>query len=394
MKKYIPVLVVLLVIVSVTIWFISRPKSASDSIVVSGNIEVTETALSFQVSGELAQRTIDEGELTKTDTIIAKLDTKELELNVKMREAEVRSAEAILAELVAGTRPERIAQAAAQVGQARAKVKELKKGSRSQEVAQAEANFNAAKADLEKSSADVRLKQLELERTQKLFENGAISKQVLDNVSTALEVSESTQKAAQQKVESAQQFLDLVEEGPRQELVEQAESSLNFASAAYREAVNGPRPQTIEQAQARVDLAKEALALAETQLSRAQIAAPFSGIVLSKAAEVGEFVRAGAPVLSIGNLENVYMRAYVSEPDLAKVKLGQAVEVTNDSYKSQKVYNGTITFISSEAEFTPKTIQTSDERTRLVYRIKITIPNPEMELKPGMPVDGTIKTGN
>lgn len=392
MKKFIPVLIVITFIAVSLVYINSRRKQDADHITVSGNIEVTETSLSFQVSGELLKRAVDEGEIAKKDNILAQLDTKELALNVKMREAEVRNAESILSELQAGTRPEKVAQAAAQVRQAQAKVRELKHGSRKQEIAQAEANLNAAKADLSRVDADLRLKQLEVERQQKLYEQGAISKQVLDNVTTALEVSQSTREAANQKVQSAEQMLALVQEGPRSEIIDQAQSSLNFASAAYREAINGPRPQTIEQALARLDLSKQALALAQTQLDRAQIIAPFDGMVLNKSAEVGEFVRAGAPVLSIGNLENVYMRAYINEPDLGKVRLGQSVVITNDSFKEKK-YNGSISFISSEAEFTPKSIQTSEERTRLVYRIKIVIPNPNMELKPGMPVDGIIRFG-
>jgi HlyD family secretion protein len=100
----------------------------------------------------------------------------------------------------------------------------------------------------------------------------------------------------------------------------------------------------------------------------------------------------GTPVVTVGELANVWLRAYVDETDLGRVKLGQAVRVTADTYPG-KVYAGRLTFIAAQAEFTPKTVQTAKERVKLVYRIKVAIPNPDQELKPGMPADGEVSGG-
>jgi HlyD family secretion protein len=110
---------------------------------------------------------------------------------------------------------------------------------------------------------------------------------------------------------------------------------------------------------------------------------------LVKSSEIGEVVNPGTSILTLADIENVWLKAYIPETDLSRVKWGQEVIVTTD-LKPQKVYKGKISFISSQAEFTPKQIQTEKERVTLVYRIKVDIPNTDRELKPGMPADGKI----
>ncbi len=141
---------------------------------------------------------------------------------------------------------------------------------------------------------------------------------------------------------------------------------------------------------ARVKASGAALALAGTRLGYALLASPVAGVVLSKAIENGEYIFPGTAVVTIGNLEQVWIRAYINETDLGRVKVGQAARVMADTYPG-KIYTGQVAFISSEAEFTPKNVQTAKERVKLVYRIKIDVANPAMELKPGMPVDALIQ---
>jgi len=121
------------------------------------------------------------------------------------------------------------------------------------------------------------------------------------------------------------------------------------------------------------------------------LTAPLTGTVLSKHAEPGELLAAGSPVITVGRLDEVWVRGYIPETQLGRVKLGQQATVTSDTWKGRS-YQGTISFIASEAEFTPRNVQTEAERVKLVYRIKITIANPRQELKPGMPVDAVIAT--
>ena len=138
-----------------------------------------------------------------------------------------------------------------------------------------------------------------------------------------------------------------------------------------------------------VEQALASLKLAETQYSYTVLYSPISGIVLVKSGEEGEVVNPGTSILTLADIENVWLKAYIPETELSKVKWGQEVIVTTD-LRPQKIYRGKISFISSQAEFTPKQIQTEKERVTLVYRIKIDIPNPDRELKPGMPADGKI----
>ncbi|MGB7631204.1 MAG: efflux RND transporter periplasmic adaptor subunit [Candidatus Deferrimicrobium sp.] len=231
-----------------------------------------------------------------------------------------------------------------------AMLRELVVGSRPQEIARARAAVAAAQAETDRLSGD-------FERAKALHARDVISRQEFERAGAAYEVSEERRKEAKES-------LHLVEEGPRRE--------------------------QIEQARARGRQAKEALELARTRLSYATIVSPLSGVVLSKNAEPGDYLAPGMPVVTVGSLKDPWLRAYIEETDLGRVKVGQVVEVTADTYPGKK-YAGRVSFIASQAEFTPKNVQTRKERVKLVYRIKIDVSNPDMELKPGMPADGAIK---
>jgi HlyD family secretion protein len=237
----------------------------------------------------------------------------------------------------------------AEVAEATAWLAELEAGSRPQEIAAAEAGVERARADVDRLKDD-------FERQEKLRKTDVISTREYDATRTAY-------AAAQARLKEEEERLKLIKEGARKE--------------------------TIEQARARVSRAREALALARTRLGYAAVTSPLDGVVLSENVEAGEVVAAGTPIVTVGDLGNVWLRAYVSETDLGRVKLGQRATVTTDTYPG-KSYDGRISFIAPQAEFTPKNVQTEKERVKLVYRIKIDVPNPEQELKPGMPADAEI----
>jgi HlyD family secretion protein len=241
----------------------------------------------------------------------------------------------------------------AQVSSARAVLAELQAGSRTEEIAQARALLERAQADQERA-------QVEFERQKKLYQREVISTREYDLART-------TRDAAEAKVREAREALTLVRKGPRQEKIDQARASLQAA--------------------------EQALAQAQTRLEYTVVVSPLSGIVLSKNIEPGEYVSPGTPVITVGEVSRVFLRAYINETDLGRVKVGQTVKVTTDTFPG-KSYEGRISFLAPQAEFTPKNIQTQQERVKLVYRIKVEIPNPRMELKPGMPADGEIQTKN
>jgi HlyD family secretion protein len=142
-------------------------------------------------------------------------------------------------------------------------------------------------------------------------------------------------------------------------------------------------------ASAKLKSAEQSLALASVRLSYTDLNSPLDSFVLVKSAEAGEVVQPGSTVFTLADLNDIWLTAYISETDLGRVKLNQQADIKTDTYPG-KVYKGRISFISQEAEFTPKQIQTTRERVKLVYRIKITVENPNLELKPGMPADGYI----
>jgi len=232
---------------------------------------------------------------------------------------------------------------------ARARLDKLLAGSRPEEIREAEAAVHQAQFDSEN-------KQITFERMKSLHERGVIPRETYDNAETALKVAKAT-------LQRAKENYQLVKEGPRKE--------------------------DIDDARAQVEQARASLKLAETQFSYAVLYSPLSGVVLVKSGEIGEVVNPGTPILTLADIKNVWLKSYIPETDLGKVKWGQEVIVTTD-LRPKKEYKGKISFISSQAEFTPKQIQTEKERVTLVYRIKIDIPNPDRELKPGMPADGKI----
>jgi HlyD family secretion protein len=318
---------------------------------------------------------VDEGETVKAGQTVARLDSAELAQEVAARRAEMQAVQAALAELEAGSRPEEIAQAEASAQQAKARLDEMLAGSRPEELSAAEAVLRRAKAEAERARLDA-------ERYEGLYKKEIVSAQQYDAARTAYETALARQREAEEQYK-------LVKEGPRKEQIEQARAAWLQAQERFVLVKKGPRQETIEQARARLQQAKEGLAVAETRLGYATLTSPLAGVVLSKNVEPGEFVAAGTPIVTVGDLENVWLRAYINETDLGRVKVGQRVRVTTDTYPDKR-YEGRVSFIAAQAEFTPKSVQTEKERVKLVYRIKVDIRNPNMELKPGMPADAEI----
>lgn len=264
-------------------------------------------------------------------------------------EGELIQAGELVAKLESSELVQEVALRRAEVAAAQATLAALTAGSRPEEIAQAAALRDVARAE---AAHD----RVEYVRNKNLYEGEALSKQEAERAEAAY-------RSSQARVREATERLTLLRKGPRDE--------------------------DIDNARAQVDRAEQAHALAQTRLGYATLVAPMSGVVLSENLELGEYAAPGMPIVTIGDLENVWLRGYVNETDLGRVKLGQKACVTTDTYPG-KVYEGRLSFIASEAEFTPKSVQTTQERVKLVYRVKIDIPNRSFELKPGMPADAEI----
>jgi HlyD family secretion protein len=358
-------------------WYLRlREGGRAGELRVSGNIEATTVEVSFRIPGRITSRAVDEGMTVSVGQLVATLDNADLVDEVRLREAELAAADAALRELTAGARPQEIARAEAEVRRARAELADLAAGARPQEIESARAAVERARADEEKARKDH-------ERAGTLLARQLLPQSEYDAAQAAAEMA-----AARRR--EAEEALDLAQAGPRKDQVDRARAMLAAAEENLSLVREGARREAIDQARARRRQAAEGLRLAGTRLSYAAVFSPLSGTVLSKNAEPGEYVAAGTPVVTIADLRDVWMRGYIAETDLGKVGVGQSVSVTTDSHPGKK-YAGTVAFIAPEAEFTPKSVQTQEERVKLVYRIKVTVENPAMELKPGMPADAGIR---
>lgn len=389
-KKRILVIIILALAIGLSGYFLLMEKEDPGAITASGNIEVTDVSLGFKVAGRLDKCFVDEGDPVKKGDVLALLENQDQKVALRLAEINLAAAQSVLEELKAGSRPEEIRLAQAGVRKARQVLLELTRGSRSQEIQTAEAELKAALAARESAKVQLVQAKEDFERFTRLYENKTASQRDFKLFKTQYEVAQNALSQAESRVSQATQALSLVKEGPRSEAIERARADLAQAQAQYDLIKAGPRQEKIDQASARVSEASERVAQAKLALSYTELIAPMDGAVFSRSAEPGEFLNPATPVLVVGDLAHPWLRAYVSEKSLGRLSLGQKVNVSTDSFPG-KFYEGTLSFISSEAEFTPKAVQTFEERVKLMFRIKIDLDNPDGELRPGMPADAHIK---
>lgn len=367
-----------------------RTDGDDDQIRLSGNMDVTQVDLAFKIAGRLKHRLVEEGDPVTRGQGVATLEDTDQKLLRQKADADLAYAVSVLSELQAGSRPEEIDRSTARVRQARFALNEVLAGSRVQEVAEAKADWKRAMSDEKTAGSELALAQSDFDRYAAVFEEGGISRQAFDVYRTRLEAAKNAQIAAVSKRQATGQRLSLRQEGSRSEQINQARWALAQAEAEYALVVAGPRREAIDQAKARVAAAAAGLNIARQQVAETELFSPFDGVVLSTSAEPGAYLNPGTTVLTVGDTQRIWLRAFVTETDLGRIRLGQSAEVSVDA-DPDRHWTGTISFISSEAEFTPKSVQTFKERISLVYRIKIQLANPDGVLKPGMPADAVIK---
>jgi HlyD family secretion protein len=229
--------------------------------------------------------------------------------------------------------------------------------------------------------------QKDWERGQVLYKQDDISAAQYDQYRKNAE-------SAAAALRQAQERFAMVREGPRKEEIEAARAQVTRAAASIKWAeaqrLDVTRKQEdVVSKRADIDRERAQVGLIDSQLGDTVAASPIDGVVLVKSANVGEILAPGTTVMTIGDIDHPWLRGYINERDLGRVKLGTKAKISTDSYPG-KVYWGRVSFIASEAEFTPKQIQTSEERLKLVYRIKIDVDNPQHELKSNMPADAEL----
>jgi HlyD family secretion protein len=349
----------------------------------SGTIEATDANLAFQVSGRVKAVFFDEGQAVKKNQVLAVLDQQEFKAQRDQARSEwMRSQENLkqletLLQLNRKVLPAEVEKAKATVQALRSQLAELEAGYRVQEVEQARYAYEQAQFALEEARKDKI-------RFDTLFERKIIAEKDKDAADLKYET-------ALKEYERAKKAYELFQEGYRKESIETARAKLAEGQAALKQARDNLKKievteSEVEGARAQVQSAKAGLELAEIRLAYTELRAPYNGILVSRNVEPGEVVTPGQEVLSLSDLSQVDLKVFVDETEIGKIRPGQQVDVKIDTFPS-KTYTGRVSFISPEGEFTPKIIQTHKERVKLVYLVKITIPNPDLELKTGMPAD-------
>ena len=388
MKKRIIVIIVVLAAVAAGVYAYRSGigRTPDDRIMVSGNIELTEVNIAFKTAGRLIERTVDEGDSVKKGQIIARLDRAELEAQREREAAGLASAQEQLAQAQTALEWEQanlagdVQQRKADLASNESRLQELKNGSRPQEIQESRATVEAAQSELDRAKRD-------WDRAQTLYKNDDISTEQFDQYRNRWQSADAAIKQAQQRDA-------LVQAGPRVEVVQAAEGQVEKARGALKMAEANTleikrREQELVTRRDEIERAKASLALIDAELADTIAYSPVDGVVRVKSADVGEVLGVGTTVVTVGDIDHPWLRGYVNETALGKIKVGAKAKVTTDSYPG-KVYDGRVSFIASEAEFTPKQIQTQEERVKLVYRIKIELDNPRRELKSNMPADAQI----
>ena len=311
-------------------------KAPADRVRASGNVEATEVQVSPKVGGQMLELKVDEGDRVKQGQVIAVLDTTDARLALQRAKADRDQAAAQLALLEAGSRVEDIRQAQAQ-------------------VKSAEADVAGARDDLSSAEAD-------LKRFETLLTSNSGTAKQRDDAATRKNMAQARLQAAEEHVRAAHE--------------------------GFLRIQKGPRPQEISTARARLAAAEAQVATLEQAVTDATVVSPLSGIVSQKFADAGEILAPRTPIVSIVDLDHAWADIYIDEPLIPRLRIGQPATVFNDA--GGPGLKGTVTFISPKAEFTPKNVQTSEERSKLVYRIKVTVDNSQGILKQGMPVEADV----
>jgi HlyD family secretion protein len=314
--------------------FAGCSKSNENIITASGTIEATEVNVSAEVSGKITECYVDEGTAVKNKSSLAKLDSTIPAFQVLQAEAVLKAAQE--------------------------KSKETKKGSRKELIEQAQSSVNQIASLQSGAKQSMDNARDNLKRIQELTVEGGATTQQLADAQTKYEIAKTQYDAYASQKRSAQEQLDLLK--------------------------NGATTETISIADAGVAQARASLDIAKAQLLKCMINSPIDGTISEVNYKTGEFVSTGAPIFTLINIQDSWIAVFISEKDIPKIKLGQSAVISVDAYPDKK-FKGQVSFISDKAEFTPKNLQTKEERVNAVFAVKVKLLEGKEQLKPGLPAD-------
>jgi membrane fusion protein YbhG len=316
--------------------FACAAETPTNEVRATGHVEATEVRLALKVAGRLTELSAKEGDRVAKGMVVARVDPRDMELAVQRAKADQQQSEAQLRLVQSGARREEIAQAVAQAQAAR------------DEVAAARVEQSAAEADFERFDA--------------LLKANAGSRKQRDDAAARAQLARERVQAAESRVRAADQV-----------------------TAQLRA---GARPAEIDAARARVASSSAQVATAEEVLRNSIVESPIDGVITERLAEVGEIVAAGTPVAVVTDLAHAWADVFVAEPVVPRLRLNQSAMVFTDAGGAG--IPGTVSYISPKAEFTPRNVQTAEERSKLVYRVRVSVANNDGVLKQGMPVEAVL----
>lgn len=409
-----PTAIASLLIVTASLAFLCSACQAGNvagTIEASGTIEAEEVVIASEFGGRVAEIQADEGDEVEAGQVLIRLDGDLVEAQMGEAEALVASARANLARVEAGPRPGEIATAEALLEQAIAARDGAQRGW--QDTVALRDNPQELNAQIDEARTQVELAERGVSQAQAQVRTLEIQRDAYAGAGD--DDSKTRYEALDQQVKAAQVAVGIAEEqlaGARTHLENlmgmrnnpiPLNTTVNQAKARYEDAVAAvqvaqasldallamPTAEEVAVAQAQVSQAEAASGMLQVQLEKMTLHSPLSGLVSNRAIHGGETASPGATLMTVASLDEVKLTVYIPENRYGRIQLGQSVSVEVDSFPG-KVYLGEVMYISSQAEFTPRNVQTKEERVNTVFAVKILIPNPEHDLKPGMPADATI----
>jgi len=323
-KKVIAIVLVVIaaVVISFWAWKYTTKKQSDNNLTLYGNVDIRQVSLAFEQSGRIQKLLVQEGDKVKEGQLLATLNTNALQIQAKQAQAQLKAQQEAIVKQEVGARPE--------------------------EINQAKAQLASTQADLDKANKNLQRLQILVSST----DGRAISQQELD-------YAKSNQHSAEAAVRERQANLELI--------------------------IKGARKEDREATKAQYEVTKANLDLINYNLTQAELKSPVNAVVRARLQEVGDMTTAQKAVYTLALTDPKWVRVYVNEQDLSSIKMGATAQVIRDSDPNQPI-NGKIGYISSVAEFTPKTVQTEEIRTTLVYEVRVYVNDPNDQLKMGQPV--------
>jgi HlyD family secretion protein len=384
-----------------------RPREV---ITASGTIEAEEIKISSETGGRIVHVAVEEGDSVEAGQLLIQLDDSPWIAQVSEAEAALAAARAALAEIKAGPRPSDLAAARAEIARTEAELAGARAAyQHAQDLLKTPHDLNAqiddAQARVAQAQAQIGQAQARYGAAQALRDATAggtdydktkrkVYELQMAAAQAAIEAAQEAQKGAEATLAALQEIhrnpLSLIAEVHRAEgQVRVAEANLALAQAKLEALLAGPQPERVKAAEAEVQQAEAALRLAQVQWDRLALRSPIAGLVTSRLVDPGELAQPGAVLMTVANLDQVTLQIFVPTDRIGHVHVGQKAVVTVDSFRGRS-FEGKVIYIADRAEFTPKNVQTQEDRVQTVFAVKLALENPEHLLKPGMPADATL----